>query len=78
MFLASAPAIVLYFVLPGGWAIVGPIAGLEAPRAGWTARYSLAPMTDHLMSAMEWARAGTTLAVDAVAAAHRPVAHHAG
>ena len=25
--------------------------------------YSLAPMTEHLMSAMEWARAGTTLAL---------------
>jgi ABC-2 type transport system permease protein len=61
--LASAPAIVLSFVLPIAWAIAGPLAGLDAVARWLDGTYSLAPMTAHLMSAMEWARAGTTLAL---------------
>ena len=61
--LASAPAIVLSFVLPIAWAIVGRLAGLDAVARWLDGTYSLAPMTEHLMSAMEWARAGTTLAL---------------
>jgi ABC-2 type transport system permease protein len=61
--LASAPAIVLSFVLPIGWAIVGRLAGLDAVARWLDGTYSLAPMTEHAMSAMEWARAGTTLAL---------------
>ena len=36
--LASAPAIVLSFVLPIGWAIVGRLAVVDAVACGWTAR----------------------------------------
>jgi ABC-2 type transport system permease protein len=61
--LASAPAIVLSFVLPIAWAIVGRLAGLDAVARWLDGTYSLAPMTEHLMSPMEWARAGTTLAL---------------
>jgi ABC-2 type transport system permease protein len=61
--LASAPAIVLSFVLPIAWAIIGRLAGLDAVARWLDGTYSLAPMTEHLMSPMEWARAGTTLAL---------------
>ena len=61
--LASAPAIVLSFVLPIAWAIVGRLAGLDAVARWLDATRSLAPMTEHAMSALEWARAGTTLAL---------------
>ena len=61
--LASAPAIVCQFALPLAWAIAGRVAGLDAVARWLDGTYSLAPMTDHLMSAMEWARAGTTLAL---------------
>jgi ABC-type transport system involved in multi-copper enzyme maturation permease subunit len=61
--LASAPAIVALFALPLVTGAVGSIHALEGV-AKWTdATRSLAPMTDHVMSATEWARAGTTLAL---------------
>jgi len=59
--LSSAPAIVLSFVLPLGWAAIGSIHALE-PAARWLdSTRSLSPLTEHLLSATEWARAGTTL-----------------
>jgi ABC-2 type transport system permease protein len=61
--LSSAPAIVLSFVLPLGWAAIGSIHALE-PAARWLdSTRSLSPLTEHLLSATEWARAGTTLAL---------------
>jgi ABC-2 type transport system permease protein len=61
--LSSAPAIVLSFVLPLGWAAVGSIHFFE-PAARWLdGTRSLSPLTEHLLSGTEWARAGTTLAV---------------
>jgi ABC-2 type transport system permease protein len=61
--LSSAPAIVLSFVLPLGWAAVGSIHALE-PAARWLdGTRSLSPLTEHLLSGTEWARAGTTLAL---------------
>jgi ABC-2 type transport system permease protein len=61
--LSSAPAIVLSFVLPLGWAAVGSIHALE-PAARWLdGTRSLTPLTEHLLSGTEWARAGTTLAL---------------
>jgi ABC-2 type transport system permease protein len=61
--LSSAPAIVLSFVLPLGWAAIGSIHALE-PTARWLdGTRALAPLTEHLLSTTEWARAGTTLAV---------------
>ena len=61
--LASAPAIVCSFALPLAWAIAGRVAGLDALVRWLDPTSSLAPMTEHLMSATEWAHAGTTLAL---------------
>jgi ABC-2 type transport system permease protein len=61
--LASAPAIVVSFAAPLAWAIAGRLAGLETVGHWLDPTYSLAPMTEHLMSGLEWARAGTTLAL---------------
>jgi ABC-2 type transport system permease protein len=61
MLLASAPAIVLYFVLPFGWAALGTIPALEGPARWLDNAHSLTPLADHALSATEWARAGTTL-----------------
>jgi ABC-2 type transport system permease protein len=63
LFLASAPAIVCSFLLPIGFGAVTslpPFAGL----ARWldTSR-ALGPLTDHPLSPLEWAHAGTTLAL---------------
>jgi hypothetical protein len=61
--LASAPAIVLSFVLPIGWSIVNRIAGLDAAGRWLDGSRTLSAMTEHVMSPTEWARAGTTLAL---------------
>jgi ABC-type transport system involved in multi-copper enzyme maturation permease subunit len=61
--LASAPAIVCSFALPLAWALVGRLAGLDAIVHWLDPTSSLAPMTEHLMDATEWAHAGTTLAL---------------
>jgi ABC-type transport system involved in multi-copper enzyme maturation permease subunit len=61
--LASAPAIVALFAQPLVTGALGSIHALEGV-ARWTdPTHSLEPMTEHLMSATEWARAGTTLAL---------------
>ena len=61
--LSSAPAIVLYFVLPLGWTLLASIPTIEGVARWLNAGHSLAPMSEHVLSATEWARAGTTLAV---------------
>jgi hypothetical protein len=61
--LSSAPAIVLSFVLPIAWAALAAIPGIHGVARWLDATQSLAPMTNHLMDATEWARAGTTLAL---------------
>jgi hypothetical protein len=61
--LASAPAIVLYFVLPISWAIVGSLPFLEGA-AGWLdSSRTMDTMVDEVLSAGEWARVATTTAV---------------
>jgi ABC-2 type transport system permease protein len=63
MLLSTPPAIVLYLGLPLGFTALAAIPGIEGP-AGWLDRSrSLAPMTEQVVSPIEWARAGTTLAV---------------
>ena len=61
--LASAPAIVCQFALPLAWALAGRLAGLDTVVHWLDPTSSLAPMTEHLMDATEWAHAGITLAL---------------
>lgn len=63
LLLASAPAIVLYFALPLAWAALVSLS-FFADVAPWldTAR-ALTPMTEEVMSATQWAHAGTALAL---------------
>jgi ABC-2 type transport system permease protein len=61
--LSSAPAIVLSFALPTAWAALGSISIFEGAARWLDGSRSLTPMTEHLMSSTEWARAGTTLAL---------------
>lgn len=60
--LSSAPAIVVYFALPTAWSALGSIPALEGV-ARWIDTSSLEPLTDHPLSATEWAHAATTLAL---------------
>jgi ABC-type transport system involved in multi-copper enzyme maturation permease subunit len=60
--LASAPAIVALFVLPIVTGALGAIHALEGVARWIDPTHTLAPMTEHVMNATEWAQAGTTLA----------------
>ena len=61
--LASAPAIVLYFVLPISWAIVGSLSFLEGI-AGWLdSSRTMDAMVNEVLSGEEWARVATTAAL---------------
>jgi hypothetical protein len=61
--LASAPAIVLYFALPIAWAALGSIPALHGA-AGWLDQTeTMAPMLEQPLSAAQWARVGTSLAL---------------
>jgi ABC-2 type transport system permease protein len=61
--LSPAPAIVLSFALPIGLGALGSISVFQGVARWLDGGRSLAPLTDHLMSATEWGRAGTTLAL---------------
>jgi ABC-2 type transport system permease protein len=61
--LASAPAIVALFALPIVTGALGAISVLEGVAKWVDPTHTLAPMTDHIMSASEWAHAGTTFAL---------------
>jgi ABC-2 type transport system permease protein len=63
MLLSTPPAIVLYFALPLAFQALAAIPKLDGPAAWLDSSRSLAPMTEEVMSATQWARAGTTLAV---------------
>jgi ABC-2 type transport system permease protein len=61
--LTSAPAIVLYYVLPLTWAAAGTLAFLE-PTARWLdGTRTVDPLTDRLFDGGDWAHAAATLAV---------------
>lgn len=63
-FLASAPAVVLYFVLPLAWeALTALIDGLDGVADWLSSSQSLDPMLRHTLSATDWAHAAATLAV---------------
>jgi ABC-2 type transport system permease protein len=63
MLQSSAPAIVLYFVLPAVWSALGSIPFLEGPARWLDSSETLSPLTEELMSTTQWARVGTTLAL---------------
>jgi ABC-2 type transport system permease protein len=63
MLLSSAPAIVLYYVLPIGFMAVGHVAWLEFLARWFDASRTLTPMADHALTATEWAHAGATFAL---------------
>jgi ABC-2 type transport system permease protein len=63
MLLASAPAIVLYFVVPTAWSALGSIKALHGVADWLDQGRSLRPLTLHALSATEWAHVGTTLAL---------------
>jgi ABC-2 type transport system permease protein len=61
--LASAPAIVALFALPITWTAVGTLS-LFADAAPWLdTRLALAPLHQEVLSATQWAHAGTALAL---------------
>jgi ABC-2 type transport system permease protein len=61
--LASAPAIVALFALPITWTAVGSLS-LFADAAPWLdTRLALAPLHQDVLSATQWAQAGTALAL---------------
>jgi len=62
-FLSSAPAIVLYFVLPIGFMALFHVSWLEFIARWFDASRTLTPMADHALSGTEWAHAGATLAI---------------
>jgi ABC-type transport system involved in multi-copper enzyme maturation permease subunit len=63
MLQSSAPAIVLSFAAPIAVSAIGSIHAIEDAMRWIDQARSLAPLTDGLFSATEWARAGTTLVV---------------
>jgi ABC-type transport system involved in multi-copper enzyme maturation permease subunit len=57
---ASAPAIVLYFVLPTAWSILTSVVGaLEGPARWLDSGRAFEPLFEGGVSATEWARAAT-------------------
>jgi ABC-2 type transport system permease protein len=61
--LASAPAIVALFALPITWTAVATLS-LFADAAPWLdTRLALAPLHEEVLSATQWAQAGTALAL---------------
>ena len=61
--LASAPALVALFALPIAWTAISSLS-LFADAAPWLdTRVALGPMPNEVMSATQWAHAGTALAL---------------
>ena len=61
--LASAPAIVLSFVLPILWSIIGSFPAFEGAARWLDGSRTLAPLVDETFDGTQWARALTTLAL---------------
>jgi ABC-2 type transport system permease protein len=62
--LVSAPAIVIYLLLPTIWsALAGSISALDGVANWLDASQTLDPMVRGALSATDWAQAGTTLAL---------------
>jgi ABC-2 type transport system permease protein len=63
LFLSSAPAIVLSFVLPLGWAALGSISWLSGAAQWLDTTRTTEHMVDRTLSADEWAKFGTSMAL---------------
>ena len=63
MLLSSAPAIVLYFVLPFVWVGLAAIPQLHGVAHWLDPTRTLGRLTDNAMSATEWEQAGATIAL---------------
>ena len=63
LFLASAPAIVCSFLLPTAFTAVGSLAPFRGAATWLDQTRALAPLTEHSLSASEWAHAGAALAL---------------
>jgi ABC-2 type transport system permease protein len=63
LLLASAPAIVLYFVLPTAWSAVGSIPVLEGAARWLDQSRTMAPMLEGAISATQWARVLASVAL---------------
>jgi ABC-2 type transport system permease protein len=63
LLLASAPAIVAYFLAPTAWAALLSIPTFDGLAPWLDSSRSYAPMTDGLLSATEWAHVATTTAL---------------
>jgi ABC-2 type transport system permease protein len=61
--LASAPAIVLFFVLPTAWGAIGSISWFEGAARWLDQSRTMADMGEHALSGTEWARVGTSVAL---------------
>ena len=61
--LSSAPAIVLYFVLPTAWSALGAIPALEGAARWLDTSRTMTPLLEETLSATQWARLATSLAL---------------
>jgi hypothetical protein len=61
--LASAPAIVAYFALPTAISALTSAVGKHSFLSWIDSSTTFAPMTEHALSATQWARVATTWAV---------------
>jgi len=59
--LTSAPAIVLYYLLPTVWSVLGEIPALEDPARWLDTSRTMMRLVEYELSATEWARVGTSL-----------------
>jgi ABC-2 type transport system permease protein len=63
LLLASAPAIVAYFLAPTAWAALLSIPALEDLAPWLDGSRSFTAMTEHVLSATEWAHVATTMSL---------------
>jgi ABC-2 type transport system permease protein len=63
MLLLSAPAIVLYFVVPIAFALLGGISALDGIATWFDGSQTLEPLVNESLAAGDWTQAGTTLAL---------------
>jgi hypothetical protein len=61
--LTSAPAIVLYYLLPTVWSALGEIPALEDTARWLDTSRTMMRLIEYELSATEWARLGTSLAL---------------